>query len=192
MAGFDVISDVSKTLANLLLPAMDVLGLSVDVQVHDLQVIPPNASLLTLFLYEVVEDPSARNRPRRRAVDAGSITISKPPMALLLRYLLTAWNADQGTNQNILGRALQVLYETPILSGPQLTGELAKTDVALKITLAQLSLEERARAWHAIQKPYRLSLVYEVRVVPLDVESVDHIAPVSRRSLGYETPGVDA
>jgi hypothetical protein len=31
-----------------------------------------------------------------------------------------------------------------------------------------LTLEDRARVWYAIQKPYRLSVNYQVRVVNLD------------------------
>jgi hypothetical protein len=109
-------------------------------------------------------------------------------MALLLRYLLTAWSGNRLTDHMILGRAMQVLYDGAILSGPDLQGSLAGTDGALKITLAPLSLEERTRVWHAVQKPYRLSVSYEVRVVNLDTEQQDLLTPVRRRSLDFAVP----
>jgi hypothetical protein len=58
----------------------------------------------------------------------------------------------------------------------------------LKITLSPLTLDERARVWFAIQKPYRLSLTYEVRVVNLDAVMVDAIASVSERVTRYVGP----
>ncbi len=188
MSNFSVISDVSKSLRDILLQSMIDASLPVDVEVHDLLDLQPNQSLLTLFLYEILEDPSARNRPRVRAIDPNGITIQKPRMALLLRYLMTAWSNDQTTNQTILGRVLQTLYDGAILSGAQLNSELSTTDLALKVTLSQLSLEEQTRVWFAIQKPYRLSLVYDVRVVNLDTERTDHLRPVTRRSVGYASP----
>ena len=112
-------------------------------------------------------------------------------MALLLRYMLTPWSGDRMTDHKLVGRTLQVLYDGAILSGTQLQGGLAGTDQALKVTLSPLTLEERARVWYAIEKPYRLSLTYEVRVVNLDAETVDAIPPVSQRALGFlasETP----
>jgi len=92
------------------------------------------------------------------------------------------------TDHKLVGRTLQVLYDGAILSGTQLQGGLVGTDQALKVTLSPLTLEERARVWYAIEKPYRLSITYEVRVVNLDAEEVNNIQPVSQRGLGYLGP----
>jgi len=181
--GFDVISDVSTTLRTVLLDALGVLNLPIDVQVHDLQNIPPNPSLLTLFLYEVVEDPSARNRPRVRGIDAGAITIAKPPMALLLRYMMTAWSNEQATQHQMIGRALQVFYDDAIWTGEELTGSMAGTTEALQFTLTPLTLDQKSWIWYAIQKPYRLSLNYEVRVVNLDSLDVSELKLVRSRTI---------
>jgi hypothetical protein len=157
-------------------------------QVHDLQgTISTNPAQLTIFLFEVGEDPSARNRPRIRGSAPPDLTLTKPPMALLLRYLLTPWSGDRLTDHKILGRAMQVLYDEAILSGPDLSGSLSGTNQALKITMAPLSLDERARVWYSVQRPYHLSVSYEVRVVNLDAERLDRIKPVSRRSLDFAT-----
>jgi hypothetical protein len=81
------------------------------------------------------------------------------------------------------------LYDEAIISGTQLQGGLAGTNQALKVTLAPITLDERARVWFAIQKPYRLSITYEVRVANLDALAVDVATPVSQRVSQYVGPG---
>jgi len=49
-------------------------------------------------------------------------------------------------------------------------------------------LEERARVWYAIQKPYRLSVTYEVRVVNLDAIGADKFVPTAQRGNQYLGP----
>jgi hypothetical protein len=83
----------------------------------------------------------------------------------------------------LLGRALQTLHDDAILSGPQLLGGLAGTGESLKLKLAPLTLEEQTRVWHAVQRPYRLSLTYEVRVIRIDSDDVRVSPPVLSRTL---------
>src|SRR5439155_5430664 len=95
---------------------------------------------------------------------------------------------DRLTDHRLLGRAMQVLYNDPVLSGAQLQGQLAGTIEALKITLSPLTIEERARVWYAIQKPYRLSVTYEVRVVNLDAIDFYPATAISQRGSRYLGP----
>jgi hypothetical protein len=193
VANFEVIAAVSETLRFVLKAAMDAKIPGVAVELSDLQfeTPPPETLLLTIFLFEVGEDPSARNRPNNReTTPPPDMKIRKPPVALLLRYLLTAWGKFEpvglNTPQRILGRAIQTLYDKAILSGPDLQGVLAGTDAALKVTMSPLSLEERTRVWHAVQQRYRLSVAYEVRVVNLDSEETKSVKPVGRRTLDFD------
>lgn len=195
MPDYTVIADVSSTLQTVLTQAYRPLDPASPpvAEISDLQGnISTNPARVTLFLFETVEDPSARNRPRVRVTPppppATALYFRKPPMALLLRYMLTPWSGDRLTDHKLVGRTLQVLYDGAILSGPQLQGALVGTDLALKVTLSPLTLEERARVWYAIEKPYRLSITYEVRVVNMDTEAVETIAPVSQRTLKYLKP----
>jgi hypothetical protein len=192
VSDFGVIADVSATLQSVLTNALSVLQPppAPVAQVHDLQgTIPTNPARLTIFLYEVVEDPSARNRPRVKGVVPPDVTLQKPPMALILRYMLTPWSGDRLTDHRILGRAMQVLYDAAIISGPQLVGTtLAGTDATIKVTLELITLEDRARVWYSVQQPYRLSVNYEVRLVNLDPISLKSIKQVRDRSLDLATP----
>ncbi len=189
MPDFNVIANVSQTLVSVLtksLEAVDPIGPSAPIALlHDWTEVPTQAQpVLLVFLFEVSEDPSARNRRRVREPDPADnrqTIISKPPMALLLRYLLTPWapgannQANRLLEHRILGRIAQTFYDGAIISGADLLGKgdvpngsgLEGSDEALKLTMAPLTLEDRTRIWAAVQQDYRLSLTYEVRVVNL-------------------------
>ena len=186
MPDHSVIADVSATLRTVLTAGFTLLGGAPPpiAEIHDLSgTIPTNPARLTLFLFDVVEDVVSRNRAPLQTPVPPSLALQKPPMALLLRYLMTPWSGDRLTDQRILARTLQILYDDAILSGPQLQGGLAGTSQALKIKLVPLDLEERTRVWHSVQRPYRLSLSYEVRVVNLDSLEVATRPAVRARQL---------
>ena len=171
MLTYEVIGDVSQTLQVVLNAGLQAANPAWTAELHDL-VQTPSASppKLTIFLYDVIEDASARNRPIERRPGLPAYTIKKPPLALALRYMLTPWGGDRITEHRIIGRAIQVLYDRAILSGTDLGGTFASSNEALKLTLAPIGLEERAQVWQAIHKTYHLSVNYEVRVVHLDAE----------------------
>lgn len=186
MGDFGVIADVSKVIVRSLTQALRDLN----------QVEPPIAELndlsdtvqtpppkLTVFLYEIAEDPTSRNRPPVRSQPPTPPTVRKPPMALLLRYLITPWGGDQETQHQMLGRALQTFYDDAILDGTQLSGSLAASTDSLHLTLTPLTLDQKSWVWYAIQKPYRLSLNYEVRVVNLDAVATQPLRPVRSRTV---------
>jgi hypothetical protein len=183
VADFGVVSDVSASLVGALDDQLRTLVPPARAELNDLAGAVPTGLILTVTLYEILEDPPSRNRPPVREVTGATVLTRKPPMALLLRYLLTPWGGDQPTEQRIVGRAMQVLYDDAILDGVQLREGLRGSRDTLKVTLAPLTLEERTRVWWAIQKPYRLSLNYEVRVVNLDALAQRRAAPVQSRTL---------
>lgn len=191
MPDHTVISDVSATLAGTLtnglsvfLPAPPPLA-QVDDLLGNISLDPPT---LTVFLYEIVEDPSVRNRPPLRSETPPTVTLRRAPMPLILRYLITPWSNDRQTDQQMLGRAMQTLHDRATLSGPALRGGLAGTVESLHVTLSPLTLEERTRIWHAVHKPYRVSVAYEVRVVKLESLSQRVVKPVVERILDGAVP----
>jgi len=181
-----VIADVSATLQSVLTDAFGTLLPAPPpvAEIHDLQgTISTTPARMTIFLFEVVEDATLRNRPPNRTVISPDLAVSRPPIPLILRYLLTPWSGDRLTDHRIMGRALQVLYDGAILSGPQLQGGLVGTSEAIKLKLAPLTLEEQTRVWHAVQRPYRLSVTYDARVINIDSETSQLRRPVRSRSL---------
>jgi Pvc16 N-terminal domain len=167
VATFSAIADVSEILRRTLHAGVQTVGATCII--HDLVAAPSTAMTLSLTLYEVAEDPSSRNRPDIRQVVNNQVLLTRSPTALLLRYLITAWSGNIVDDQVILGRAVQTLYEHAILSGADLAGtSLIANDEAIAITMIQQSIEDRTHVWRAYEKPYRLSINYEVRVVKID------------------------
>jgi hypothetical protein len=186
MGDFGVVADVSTIIADRLTRGLMGLGADPDptAVLSDLttETVPPGPAL-TVFLYEIAEDPTSRNRPPVRSLPPNAPTSRKPPMALLLRYLITPWGGTQVTQHQMIGRALQVFYDDAIWQGDELTGSLAGTTDALQFTLTPLTLDQKSWIWYAIQKPYRLSLNYEVRVVNLDSLDVSDLHLVRSRTI---------
>jgi hypothetical protein len=102
--------------------------------------------------------------------------------------MVTAWGGDRHTEQRMLGRVLQVLYDDAIVDGLELSGVLAGTPAQLLVSLAPMVLEDRARVWPAIGQTYRLSINYEVRVANVDAESEISAAPVRERHIASGAP----
>src|SRR3712207_763671 len=69
---------------------------------------------LNLFLYHVMPNPAWRNvgLPSR---DGNGGRLTNPPLALDLYYLLTAYGQQDFHAEILLGYAMQVLHETPVL-----------------------------------------------------------------------------
>jgi hypothetical protein len=179
MATFNAIRDVSEILRRVLQAGVSPLGASCIV--HDLVTTPAIGMTLTLTLYEIAEDPSSRNRPDIRTVQNNQISITRSPTALMLRYLITAWSGNIVDDQVILGRAVQTLYEHAIISGPELAGtSLIDHDEAIAITMIQQTIEDRTHVWRAYDKPYRLSIDYEVRVVKIEASHPARVQPQVR------------
>jgi hypothetical protein len=196
MPGYSVIADTTETLQRAIDAALVVLDPAdppktvIEDFTTDPQTTPPS---MVLYLYEILQDAATRNRPMIREEVAGAVELRKPPLPLILRYLLTPFAGDRFTEQRMLARTMQALHDRPMRFGPDLMGDpaplgLAGTDVVLKIRLSMLTLEERTRIWHSIQRPYRLSVVYEVRLTEVDAEQRVRAGTARTRQLDYALP----
>ena len=179
VATFNAIQEVSEILRRVLDAGLTAVGATCIV--HDLVANPAAGMTLTLTLYEIAEDPSSRNRPDIRVLQNNQVLTRRSPAALLLRYMITAWSGRIVDDQKILGRAIQTLYDQAIISGPQLAGtSLLDRDEAIAATMIQQSIEDRTHVWRAYDKPYRLSVNYEVRVVKIDSQRAPRVVPQVR------------
>ena len=144
---------------------------------------PDERSQLNLFLYRVAPFSGLRP-PARTEPEAG-----QNPLVLDLWYLLTACGAEDLHSEILLGCAMNLLHESPVLSperiraalGPtrakgkknQLTpaqaalsgSRLAEQVQRIKINPKFLSFEEMSKIWTAVQGRYRPSMAYEVSAV---------------------------
>lgn len=142
---------------------------------------------LNLFLYQVTANPGWRNvgLPSR---DGSGARISNAPLALDLHYLLSAYGSQDLNAEVLLGYAMQLLHENPVLTRQQLRvalgspspvdgsmlhgpfGPLSAVDLAdqvemIKVTPVFLNTEDLSKLWTAMQSRYRPSMAYLVSVV---------------------------
>ena len=144
---------------------------------------------LNLFLHQVTPNIAWRNAalPSR---DAAGNRVSNPPLALDLHYLLTAYGRAELQAEVLLGYALQLLHEMPVLPRdairralnpavvdgailPTVYQSLRGADLAeqvelLKITPAALGTEEMSRLWSALHAHYRPTAAFQVSVVLIE------------------------
>jgi hypothetical protein len=171
-----VISDVTETLAQLL------SGLSVTFDSPaELGGTAP-FSKINLYLYQVVEQPHTKNVPRIARDDK---SMEYPPLTLNLYYLLTPYANEPASAHKVLGDAMRIFYDNAIVRDAQLTPALRLVTDRLSIVLMPTKLEELTRIWNAMQAAYRLSVCYEVRVVPIESTVVTQTERVTHRTNVY-------
>lgn len=161
---------------------------------------PPS---LNLFLYR-----TTRNLGWAEAslpwFDSDGTRLTNPPLALDLHYLLTAYGVADYQAEILLGYAMHLLHERPVLDraairraldpsplGPSILppafGALTASDLAdqvdsVTITDESLDTEEMARLWSAIQAHYRPTTAYLVTVVLVEARKTTRNAlPVLSR-----------
>lgn len=149
---------------------------------------------INLFLYHVMPNPGWRNAllPSR---DGNGARITNPPLALDLYYLVSAWGIADFEAEILLGYAMQLFHEIPVLSRdvirktfegadpavqpvilPVKYKDLAAAALAdqfelLKITPHSMGAEEGSKLWSAINVNYRPSVAYQVSVVLIDSDA---------------------
>lgn len=131
---------------------------------------------INLFLYHVLPNAAWRNRDLPGHLKPGETGLT--PLSLNLHYLLTAYHRESAdlveiTSQSLLGGAMSVLYDHPILGPDEIKQALPDNDLYLqpervRITWQPLSLEEMSKLWMMFQTRYRISAAYEVSVVLIE------------------------
>jgi len=188
MAGVTAIQGVDDTLKKLTTDGVAGLTEKPDVTVGPLDR-DSDALRLNWFLYRITPNPAYRNmEPPRTGWHSSR---GRPPLALQLQYLLTAFPSSEsnaGDQEQFahaaLAAAMQTLHANAIVheADPALS-PLAKPLVEpLRITLDALDLESISKLWTATTQPLRLSVGYEISLVVVDALQ-QHVAgpPVRER-----------
>jgi hypothetical protein len=166
---------------------------------------------INLFLFQANENQGWRNVdfPSR---NPNGDRISNAPLALDLSYLLTAYGSAGLHAEALLGYAMFVLHEMPVLTrdairavsitppAPPLLAGLTSSELAdqieqIKITPQVMSVEEISKIWSALQSQYRPTAVYKASVVLIESKkSFRPALPVRARNLKvipFERPVID-
>lgn len=153
---------------------------------------------LNLFLYRVTPNQGWRNAGLPARNDR-SERISNPPLALDLHYLLTAYGNEELYSDVLMGHALQMLHESPVLSRKVISGALQNTDQLqnslsttnlaeqieqIKLSPETFGAEEISKLWSAFGTKYRPSTAFQASVVLIESESsVKSALPVRERKV---------
>jgi len=171
MSTHTAIRDVSETIRLLLETNLHpVNASSIPVTVNSpRRVRIARGHLLNLYLYQIQENPFAKNRP---PIPEGVTRSRRAPLALDLSYMMTPYVPDGSTDaldeHIIMGDAMRILYDNAAISGVLLQGALAHTTTGITVVLCKLNLEEQTRIWNSLQSNHRLSVCYQARVVLVD------------------------
>jgi hypothetical protein len=132
-----------------------------------------NGDQLNLFLYATHVNTAFSNSSmpgQARSGESGT-----PPLALVLKYLLTAYGAndDDIAGQGLMGQAMSTFHDHPVLGQADIEGITPDSDLQnqierLRITPDVLSLDDMSKLWSSFQAEYRLSTTYQVSVVLIE------------------------
>ena len=148
------------------------------------------ASGLNLFLYQVTPNTGWRNEGLPSRDPSGRHRLTNAPLALDLHYLISAYSGDDLHAEILLGYAMQLMHEFPVITRemiqtalnpspdvgidlPPTLRALAECGLAdqlelLKLTPQFLNIEEMSKLWTATQSNYRPSIAYQVSVVLIE------------------------
>jgi len=186
MGDFTVIKLVNARLRQLLFDGMTGEAGQYFNELDDIYVGSPRETAelqtksLSVFLYQITEDPYLKNRPPVRG--NGASRLSMPPMALRFHYMITPFLADPDANALVLGKVLETLYDAPSLT---LTDPMTGQTEEVRVVLETPSLSDLAEVWEALREPYRLSLAYQLRVPRLESTRQLAATPVGDSSHGF-------
>jgi hypothetical protein len=169
---------------------------------------------VNLFLHQVTHNAAWRNSDFASFSADGTRWLTNPPLALNLHYLLTAYGSDNWQAEALMGYALMLLHECPVLTrgdvvavlkiltktsvypGPYplnpASPYLSSTGIAdqiemIKITPEPLGREEMAWLWTALKADYRLTFPFQVSVLlMLPEKSASMALPVLRPVFGVQ------
>lgn len=169
------IAAVTRTLRDLLFTGVnaDLAGTEITTRPPDLARNGRTINQVNVFLYLTTIDAAWRNRDMPDRVHPGETGF--PPLPLTLHYMITAYGEDDddAVGHRILGRAMSVLHDRPVLAPADLHTALPESDLdhqieRVRLTAETLTVDEMSRLWTTFQTQYRISAAYQASVVLIE------------------------
>jgi hypothetical protein len=148
---------------------------------------------LNLFLYQVTQNRNAdwmgRDRNHQSQLRGKAINDGNANLAINLHYLLTAYGSKDFQTEILLGSAMELMHQNPVLSNDKICEALKHTatinraglfaqameSTSLPVLTEQLDqvqitpnlfdTEKMSRLWSLLQSSYRPSIAYEISMV---------------------------
>ncbi len=171
MGDYTIIADMGDAIVSLLREHMvpDVIRNPESIGIYNPE--EKGNLMLGVYLYDIQESEEYRNSGM---VSLDTTRQKYPSTYLSLYYMITAYSSGDVKlkaieEQKILGKALQVLSDYPMLDSFSLQPVEKPTGRYLRIEFISIPLQDKLRMWTVPNKSYRLSLY--VKVGPVELES---------------------
>ena len=142
---------------------------------------------ISLFLYRIAANTSRRNLPPSTGPDGRRF---RPPIPLDLYYIATAWAPTAVRQQRLLGWAIRMFEDVPVLPtgllnnyGPE--PEIFKQGETVEIILDSLTLQDLNNFWGVSKSSLQLSVGYVARMLHIQSSMpITEYAEVQTREFG--------
>ena len=142
---------------------------------------------ISLFLYRIAANTSRRNLPPTTGPDGRRF---RPPIPVDLYYIATAWAPTAVRQQRLLGWAIRMFEDVPVLPtgllnnyGPE--PEIFKQGETVEIILDSLTLQDLNNFWGVSKSSLQLSVGYIARMLFIQSSmAITEYAEVQTREFG--------
>jgi hypothetical protein len=190
MSNYNVIKDIGKALVQVLLKnftdeeeikklinSSSQITLDSPAEMKDCK--------LSLFLYRITENLFLRNQ---EIDQTNSAQLAFPPCVVDLHYLMTPHTLNREDDHRVAGKILQIFHDHPVLSNQDFmeTETLKGTTEEFRVTFNPLPMETMTELWNLFRdKPYMLSLCYQVSPVSIDSITTMEAKRVEQKEMEY-------
>ena len=143
---------------------------------------------LTLYLYQVEEDT--------QGAQSGYYQVSREvervrPTRYNLRFLVTAHSKapaqlKEADQYRMVGAALQVLRDHPVIDQQYLSGSLAEQNARIHVVLEKTTQDQLLKIWNNTSSAYKLSFVVLLTGVEIDSKKERRLTRVTDVSITTE------
>jgi hypothetical protein len=186
MATYEAIAAAGQTIIGLLsdaCPKPEFEGVRFSLyQIKDF--LSPMEEGLSLFLYRVAVNGSRRNLPPTTGADGRRY---RPPIPLDLHYMLTAWGKTAEKQHLLLGWAIRMLQDVPVVHASLLNDYAADAETfrpgeTIEIILDPLNLQDMSNLATLTKLNPPLSVTYVVRMISVESKvALEEAEPVQTR-----------
>lgn len=140
---------------------------------------------ISLYLYRVTPAGEIRNFPPRIAPDGRKY---KQVLPLNLHYILSAWAREAAKQQRLLGWAMRILEDTPVLpsgllnqGGPE--SDTFRPNETVDLIMETISIYDMGAIWDVSKPNVQPSIGYVARMIGLESQlQVTEAEPVQIRA----------
>ena len=143
---------------------------------------------LTLYLYQVEEDTEG--------AQSGEYQVSREgerlrPTKYNLRFLVTAHSKapaqlKEADQYRMVGAALQVLRDHPVIDQEYLSGALAEQNAQVRVVLEKTTQDQLLKIWNNTSSAYKLSFVVLLTGIEIDSKKERRLTRVTDVSITTE------